>query len=81
MMYDLGRLLGHELIAREPGTQRYRLTPGGLATAALITKLADRVLDPAIARLGATAARLPTGPWHRFESAPDALLVRANIAA
>jgi hypothetical protein len=81
MTYDLGRLSGHGLIAREPGTHRYRLTAEGLATAALLTKLADRVLDPAVARLGATAPRAPTDPWRRFESALDALLERANIAA
>jgi hypothetical protein len=44
-------------------------------------QLADRVLDPAIARIGATAPRAPTDPWRRFESALDALLERANIAA
>jgi hypothetical protein len=81
MTYDLGRLVGHELIAREGGTHRYRPTAKGLATAALLTKLADRVLDPAIARIGATAPRAPTDPWRRFESALDALLARANIAA
>jgi hypothetical protein len=51
------------------------------ATAALITTLADRVLDPAIARIGATAPRGPTDPWRRFESALEALLARASIAA
>ncbi len=81
MTYDLGRLVGHELIAREAGTHRYRPTAKGLATAALLTKLADRVLDPAIARIGATAPPAPTDPWRRFESALDALLARANIAA
>jgi hypothetical protein len=81
MTYDLGRLTGHGLIGREPETHRYRLTARGLATAALLTKLADRVLDPAIARIGATAVRAPTDPWRRFESALDALLERANIAA
>lgn len=81
MTYDLSRLSGHELITREPGTHRYRATAKGLATAALLTKLADRVLDPAIARIAPTPARAPTDPWRRFESALHALLARANIAA
>jgi hypothetical protein len=81
MTYDLGRLAGHELTAREPGTRRYRPTATGLATAALLTKLADRVLDPAIARIAPAPGRAPTDPRRRFESPLDALLARANIAA
>ncbi|MBI4345420.1 MAG: hypothetical protein HY553_01095 [Elusimicrobia bacterium] len=81
MTYDLARLVGHELIARESGTYRYRVTARGLAISALLTKLADRVLDPAFARIDRTAARSPTDPWRRFEGALDALLERAHIAA
>lgn len=81
MTYDLGRLAGHALIAREPGTHRYRPTAKGLRVAALLTKLADRVLDPAMARTGAEHPRAPSDPWRRFDAALDALLVRANIAA
>lgn len=81
MTYDLGRLAGHALIAREPGTHRYRPTAQGLRVAALLTKLADRVLDPAIARTGTEHPRAPSNPWRRFDSALAALLERANIAA
>ena len=81
MTYDLARLVGHALIARDPGTYRYRATARGLAIAALLTKLADRVLDPAVARIDRSCARAPTDPWRRFEGALDALLARAHIAA
>ena len=81
MTYDLGRLSGHALIAREPGTHRYRPTAKGLRVAALLTKLADRVLDPAIARTGAEHPRAPTDPWRRFDAALAALVDHANIAA
>ncbi len=81
MTYDLARLRGHALIAREPGTYRYRVTERGLAVSALLTKLADRVLDPAFARVDRHTARSPTDPWRRFEGALDALLERAHIAA
>ncbi len=81
MTYDLARLLGHALIEREAGTYRYRVTERGLAITALLTKLADRVLDPAVARIDRGHARSPTDPWRRFEGALDALLERAHIAA
>jgi hypothetical protein len=81
MTYDLTRLASHALIAREPGTYRYRVTTRGLAVTALLTKLADRVLDPAFARIDRSCARSPTDPWLRFEGALDALLERANLAA
>ena len=81
MTYDLARLVGHALIAREAGTYRYRVTARGLAITALLTKIADRVLDPAFARIDRSCARSPTDPWRRFEGALDALLERANIAA
>lgn len=82
MTYDLGRLVGHTLIERQRGTHRYRPTAKGLRVAALLTKLADRVLDPAFARIGTDRPRAaPNDPWRRFESALDALVTRANIAA
>jgi hypothetical protein len=82
MTYDLGRLVGHELLERVPHTHRYRLTPHGLRTAALCTKLHDRVLDPAIARSRDTPpASLPHSIWRRYENALAAVLANANIAA
>jgi hypothetical protein len=52
MTYDLGRLVGHGLIERTPHSERYRPTPDCLRQAAFLTKLADRVLDPGLARCG-----------------------------
>lgn len=47
MSYDLRRLRLKGLIARQPGTNRYRVTPYGLNLAAMLTKLHQRVLRPA----------------------------------
>lgn len=80
MTYDLGRLAGHGLIERQARTHRYRLTPLGLRLAAATTKLADRVLDPAIARCGSPPLS-GSAIWKRFDAALDALLQHANIAA
>lgn len=81
MTYDLSRLVGHGLIQREAHAHRYRLTETGLRTAALLTKLADRVIDPAIARSAQAPPAPPGSAWHRFDAALGALLARANIAA
>lgn len=81
MTYDLERLRGHGLIERVPRTHRYRLTAVGLRLAAACTKLADRVLDPAVARCAGAPPSPPGTPWRRLESALDALLKDANIAA
>ena len=81
MTYDLGRLLGHGLIARVPRTHRYALTPFGLRVAAFLTKLADRVLDPGIARCGSPPPSPAASLWRPLEAALDALLEHANIAA
>ena len=81
MTYDLGRLAGHGLIERSGKTRRYQLTPRGLRIAAFCTKLADRVLDPGIARCAPAAASGPSGPWTRFDRALDALIERAKLAA
>jgi hypothetical protein len=81
MTYDLGRLLGHALIERVPRSHRYGLTPYGLRVAAIVTKLADRVLDPAIARCRDAPTSAPGTTWRRFEDALDAIVERAGIAA
>ncbi len=83
MTYDLGRLAGHGLIERVGGRRRYRLTAYGLRVAAFLTKLADRALDPGLARCGDEAALSPpaSGPWLLLDHALDALLEHANIAA
>ena len=79
MTYDLGRLAGHSLIVRIPKSQRYRPTVDGLRQAAFLTKLADRVLDPGLARWGPP---MPEGRhWQAFDRSLGVLLQRANIAA
>ena len=60
MTYDLGRLVDHGLIEWIPKSQRYRLAPDGLRQCAFLTKLADRVLDPGLARCGLPVPYRPT---------------------
>lgn len=81
MTYDLGRLVGHGLIERTARTHRYRLTDAGLRIAALCTKLAERLLDPAIARCRDAPPSPPGTPWGRLESSLDAIVREARIAA
>lgn len=81
MTYDLERLVGHGLIERLPRTHRYRLTDLGLRIAAACTTIADRVLDPAIARCRDAPPSPPGSPWQRFASALDAIVREANMAA
>lgn len=78
-MDDLGRLAGHGLIERIPKSQRYRLTPDGLARCAFLTKLTDRVLDPGLARCGTPMADGP--PRQAFDRSLGVLVARANLAA
>lgn len=81
MTYDLGRLAGHGLIERLPGTRRYALTPFGLRAAAFLTKLADRLLDPGIARCASPPPSLERSLWRPLERALDALVDHARLAA
>jgi hypothetical protein len=79
MTYDLGRLVGHGLIARIPRSHRYRPTVDGLRQCAFLTKLADRVLDPGLARCGPP---IPEGRhWQAFDRSLGKLLEHANLAA
>jgi len=81
MTYDLGRLAGHGLIERLPRTHRYRLTDAGLRQSAFLTKLADRVLDPGIARSGPPRPPDEDARWERLDLALDALVKAAGLAA
>jgi hypothetical protein len=77
MTYDLGRLLGHGLIQRLPNRHRYRLTPDGLRICAFLTKLANRVLDPGLARCGPP---VPDGqPWQAFDRTLRLLAEHATL--
>ena len=79
MTYDLGRLVGHGLITRIPKTQRYRLTADGLRRCAFLTKLADRVLDPGLARCGPPVPVDP--PWRALDRSLGVVIGRANLSA
>ena len=81
MTYDLGRPAGHGLIARLPHSHRYRLTDAGLRQCAFLTKLADRVLDPGVARRGPPPPPEGAIAWQRFDLALDELVKAAGIAA
>lgn len=79
MTYDLGRLTGHGLIERIAKSHRYRPTPEGLRRCAFLTELADRILDPGLARCGPPVP--PGPPWQAFDRSIGVLLRRANLAA
>ncbi len=81
MTYDLGRLAGHGLVERLGRSHRYRLTDAGLRQCAFLTKLADRVLDPGVARCRDAPGSPARTPWRRLESALDAIVHEANMAA
>jgi len=81
MTYDLGRLVGHGILERLPGTHRYRLSPYGLRVAAFCTKFHDRLLDPAIARSLDPPSCLRSDPWSKMHAAIQSLIERANLAA
>jgi hypothetical protein len=84
MTYDLRRLRLHGLIARLPGTHRYRLTPQGLRTALFYTRVYARILRPGLA-LVSPRAPAPHAPLARsFQTLEDAIKSwcdRAKIAA
>ncbi len=84
MSYDLRRLRLHGLIARVPGTQRYRVTALGLRTALFFTRTYARLLRPGLARI------LPDVPatddelrpyFDALEAALDHWVEQANLAA
>jgi len=84
MTYDLRRLRLHGLIARIPGTHRYRLTPAGLRTALFFTRVYARILRPGLARIAPTAP--PGDPalrpyFDKLEDAVDSWIDRAQLAA
>jgi hypothetical protein len=82
--YDLRRLRAHRLIARIPGTHRYRLTDTGGEHAMLITHLHTRLLQPGLAQLtdpdppAPSALRTAATAYRR---ALDQLTQEAGLAA
>src|SRR6266542_1176657 len=80
MTYDLGRLVGHGLVERLPRSPRYRLTHAALRQCAFLPKLADRVLDPGIARCTAPPPDAAEA-WQHFDLALREIVEHAGIAA
>jgi len=60
MTYDLRRLRLHGLVARLPGTRRYRLTPEGLHVAYFITRVHFRLLRTGLSPLLDDPAKGPS---------------------
>ena len=83
MSYDLRRLRLHGLIARIPGTHRYRVTDTGLRTAIFLSRVHTRLLQPGLAYLLDDGA-IPTPlrrHLDRFTDAVDQLARDHNLAA
>jgi len=85
--YDLGRLCRKGLLARDVGTNRYRTTNHGRAIAGLFTRLAARVVVPALTQLLApakpprgTPAPLVTA-WRSYEHELNKLIDHHALAA
>jgi hypothetical protein len=84
MTYDLRRLRLHGVIARVPGTHRYRLTPEGLRIALFFTRVYNRILRPGVARIVpiAPCADAVLRPYFaKLEVALDQSVAQANVAA
>jgi predicted MarR family transcription regulator len=85
--YDLTRLRRKGFIERVGGTQTYRLTPEGRRIACFFTKLAARVVVPALteleaaARPRAPAPRALVGAWRAYEREVEALIAASGVAA
>ena len=84
MTYDLRRLRLHGLIARIPGTHRYRPTPEGLRVALFCSRLHARLLRPGLAQILAPDPP-PDSPlraaFDKLQAATDRFLDRASAAA
>lgn len=84
MSYDLRRLRLHGLIARVPGTHRYRVTPTGLRTALFFTRVYARILRPGLARIAPPALYRDAAlrPYFdKLEVAIDRWVTQAKLAA
>jgi hypothetical protein len=85
--YDLRRLRLKGLIERIQGTHTYRVTTHGHSLATFLTKLAVRVIIPALTDLAHPvgprhpAPRPLTAAWHHYEQRLDELIAHAGLAA
>jgi hypothetical protein len=81
MTYDLRRLHAHGLIARQPGTHRYRVTDTGLHHALFLTRAHDRLLRGGLAQLSyPTNHRLRTAS-NAYHRAVEGVLRESGLAA
>ena len=84
MTYQLRRLRLHGLIARLPGTHRYRVTESGLRLALFFTRVHTRLSRPGLAIIMPRAVR-EDAPLRRafiqLEHAMDAWCAAAKLAA
>jgi hypothetical protein len=84
MTYDLRRLRVHGLIARIPGTHRYRLTHIGGDHAMLLTRIHTRLLQPGLAQLTDPDPPMPCHlrtAANAYRKALDQLAQQAGLAA
>ncbi len=85
--YDLRRLRRKGFIERVPGSHVYRVTPYGRRISCFLTKLAARLVGPALTELERAAqppAALPrplTQAWRTYEHQLDAQLHAMQLAA
>jgi hypothetical protein len=82
--YDLRRLRAHGLIARIPGTHRYRLTDTGGDHAMLLTHIHTRLLQPGLAQLADPDPPTPSplrAAARNYQRALDQLTRDAGLAA
>ena len=84
MSYDLRRLRAHGLIARIPGTHRYRVTDSGCDHAMLLTHIHTRLLQPGLAQLTDPDPPAPSPlrtAARTYQRALDQLTQEAGLAA
>jgi hypothetical protein len=82
--YELRRLRAHGLIARFPGTHRYRPTETGTRHATLLTHIHARLLQPGLAHLSDPDPPMPTAlrtAANAYQRALDQLTKEAGLAA
>jgi len=84
LTYQLRRLRLRGLIARQPGTHRYRVTEHGLRLALFFTRTHARLFRPSLALVMSEAARddgRPRRAFEQLERAMDQWCAEAKLAA
>jgi hypothetical protein len=81
MTYDLRRLRAHGLIARIPGSHRYRVTDTGLHHALFLTRVHDRLLRTGIAQLAGPEPSPRCTASRNYQTVIDHLIQQSGLAA